>query len=193
MESHILTDKNNEKLGAFPYVIGGLSFIPLIGILFGIISIIWGIFTKKTGGKKLIIIGTIGISVTVLAYGGLFYFGFVQRGGVYDDLRTGLAKSSITQLAQAIEFHKVQHGNYPLTLEELKNSLPKDNLTFIIDPSIVGVNEELRNFYYELNESKTQYYLLGVGADRQPFTADDILPTITIEEGSKLGIKFYPN
>jgi hypothetical protein len=37
----------NEKLGAFPYVISGLSFIPLVGIPFGIVALIWGITTKK--------------------------------------------------------------------------------------------------------------------------------------------------
>ena len=42
-----------EKLGTFPFVIGGVSFIPGIGIIFGIIAIIWGLVTKKLGGKKI--------------------------------------------------------------------------------------------------------------------------------------------
>ena len=42
-----------KKLGAFPYVIGGgLSYIPLIGLFFGVVSIIWGLATDKKGGKK---------------------------------------------------------------------------------------------------------------------------------------------
>jgi len=188
-----MENEKNEKLGAFPYVVGGLSFIPLIGVLFGIISIIWGIITKKAGGRKLIIIGSLGISVTVIAYGSLFYFGAIQRGGVYDDLRAKLAKTTITQLAQAIEFHKTQNGNYPPSLEELKKSLPKESLTFINDPSHVGMNVEPRNFYYELDKSATHYYLLGVGVDGQPFTSDDILPEITISNDSKIGLKFHPN
>jgi len=32
-----------EKLGTLPYVLGGMSFIPLIGVLFGIVSIVWGL------------------------------------------------------------------------------------------------------------------------------------------------------
>ncbi len=78
-------NEKKEKLGVFPYVVGVISFIPGIGILFGFIAIIWGIVTKKLGGRKLVIIGSCGIGLSVILYGTLFYFGFVQRGGIYDD------------------------------------------------------------------------------------------------------------
>src|SRR5208283_1587576 len=81
-----MTEEEKHKLVGFPYVIGGLSFIPVIGVLFGIIAIIWGLVTKKLGGKKLALIGTAGIAFTVVLYSGLFYFGVMQRGGVYDEL-----------------------------------------------------------------------------------------------------------
>jgi hypothetical protein len=55
-------EQKQEKLGAFPYVIGGLSFIPMLGVLFGVIAIIWGLVTKKLGGKKLAIVGACGIA-----------------------------------------------------------------------------------------------------------------------------------
>lgn len=61
-----------------------------------IIAIIWGQVTKKLGGKKLAIIGMCGISFSIILYGLFFYFGFVQKGGVYDDLRNQLSKSTIT-------------------------------------------------------------------------------------------------
>ncbi len=93
----------NEKLGAFPFVIGGLSFIPLVGVLFGVAAIVWGLCTSRAGGRKLIILGGAGISFTVLLYGGLFYFGFVQRGGVYDELRTKLARTMPDSLVPAGE------------------------------------------------------------------------------------------
>lgn len=55
------TTDSSEKLGTFPYVIGGMSFIPLIGILFGFVAIVWGLVTKKQGGKRLAAIGAGGI------------------------------------------------------------------------------------------------------------------------------------
>jgi len=80
-----------EKLGTAAYVVGGMSFIPLIGVLFGFAAIAWGLATKKLGGKRLAAIGGAGIAFTLVLYGALFYFGFAQRGGIYDD-RSGSAK-----------------------------------------------------------------------------------------------------
>ncbi len=36
-----------EKPGPLPYVIAGISYIPLLGVLFGIVAIIWGLTTSK--------------------------------------------------------------------------------------------------------------------------------------------------
>lgn len=179
--------EDQRKLGAFPYVIGGLSFIPLIGVIFGLVAIIWGLATKKLGGKKLALIGTGGIAFTILLYSGLYYFGHVRRGGVYDDLRSRLAETTMTSLVQAIEFYKAQHGSYPKSLEVLKNSLPEDSFTFVFDPTDVQMGGQPRYFYYEVVDAE-HYYLLGVGQDGQPFTRDDILPKVEVGLSSKVGL-----
>jgi hypothetical protein len=87
MSSNPGSARENKTLGCFPFVIGGLSFIPLLGVLFGLIAIVWGLSAWRGGGKKLALVGAAGIGFTILVYGALFYFGFAQRGGVYDDLR----------------------------------------------------------------------------------------------------------
>ena len=183
-------NEEQEKLGTFPYVIGGMSFIPLIGVIFGFISIIWGVGTKKFGGKKLAIIGTCGIGFSVLLYGSLFYFGFVQRGGVYDDLRAQLSKSTITSLVQGIEFYKTQNGQYPDSLETLRKSLPETSLVFVFDPSHVQMGGEPRYYHYELKD-ESHYYLLGIGPDGEPYTGDDLLPNIEIEPNSGIGLLIH--
>jgi len=183
-------NEKQEKLGAFPYVIGGVSFIPGIGIIFGIIAIIWGLVTKKIGGKKLSIIGACGIGFNVILYGSLFYFGFVQRGGVYDDLRTQLSKSTITSLVQAIEFYKTQNGNYPESLEVLSNSLPENSMVFVFDPTHMQMSGEQRYYHYEL-EGDSHYYLLGIGLDGKPYTSDDVLPEIEVKENSGIGFLIH--
>ncbi len=180
-------EKEKEKLGEFPYVIGGLSYIPLLGVLFGIIAIIWGFVTKKLGGKTLAFIGAGGIAFTVLVYSGLFYFGFIQRGGVFEELRTELAKSTITSLVQTIEFYKTQDGTYPASLELLHRSLPERSMVFVFDPTDVGMSSESRYFYYQLVDDD-HYYLLGVGADGEPFTSDDIHPNVEVGPDSKIGL-----
>ncbi len=177
-----------KPLGAFAFVIGGMSFIPLVGVFFGLIAIVWGLVTKKTGGKKLALIGGGGISFTILLYSALFYFGFVQRGGIYDELRSRLSETTLTLLVQTIEFYKAQNGKYPESLEVLKNSLPEDSMVFIFDPAeAVKMGEQPRHYYYELIDSE-HYYLLGLGADGQPFTPDDLLPKVEVDAQSKVGL-----
>lgn len=179
--------ERQKQLGTFPFVIGGMSFIPLIGVLFGLSAIVWGLTTKKAGGKKLALIGGGGVVFTIALYSALFYFGFVQRGGVYDDLRTKLSETTITSLVQAIEFYRTQNGKYPESLEVLQKSLPKDSMVFVFDPTDVKMGRKPRYYYYKLIDSE-HYYLLGVGADGQPFTSDDVLPQIRFSPQSKVGL-----
>jgi hypothetical protein len=179
--------KRNEKLGSSAFLIAGLSFIPLLGIPFGIAALIWGITTKKVGGKKLALLGGAGVLVTFILYGSLFYFGFVKRGGVYDGLRTRSAQNNLNTLVEAVEFYRVQHGTYPASLDSLQESLPKNSMVFIDDPTDVRFGGEPRHFYYQ-TVGTNHYYLRGVGSDGVPFTPDDILPQVQLTPGSKLGL-----
>ena len=180
-------NEQEKKLGAFPFVIGGISYIPLLGVPFGLVAIIWGLITKKTGGKKLAIIGGGGILFTIVLYSALFYFGFVQRGGVYDDLRSKLSETMLTSLVQSIEFYKVQNGKYPETLEILQKSLPQNSMVTVFDPTDVQIGGQPRYYHYELIDNE-HYYLLGVGPDGHAFTADDVVPKINLDPESKLGL-----
>lgn len=181
----------DKKLGAAPYVIGGLSFIPLIGILFGIAAIVWGLVTKRKGGKTLALVGAGGIAFTFVIYGGLFYFGAIQRGGVYDDLRGKLAQHQLNQLVQSIEFYKVTHGSYPASLEQLQEALGKNSPVFVHDPTDIKLGTGPRYFHYE-RVGTDQYYLRSVGQDGQPFTPDDIVPEVNVDVAAKLGLLIDP-
>jgi hypothetical protein len=180
-----------ERLRALPYLIAGLSFIPLIGLLFGLVAIGWGMATRKAGRRNLVLLGSGGIAFTLVLYGGLFYFGLVQRGGVYDHLRAQLAQSQLNALVPAIEFYKLQRGGYPTSLRELQSTLPKNSFTGVFDPTSLGLGDERRYFFYE-RVGDDHYYLRGVGPDGRPFTADDIVPQVTIPSGSSIGLLLAP-
>src|SRR3954467_5939142 len=115
----------SPPLGALPFVLAGLSFLPLLGVPFGLVAIILGLLKIQQGGWKVVIIGCSGIAFTVVLYGALFYFGFVQRGGIYDDLRTQMARGNLDNVVQAVEVYKLQHGSYPDSLKTLHESLPE--------------------------------------------------------------------
>jgi len=175
------------RLGAFPYVLGGLSFIPALGVVFGVSALTWGLVTKKRGGRLVACIGLAGIGFTVVLYAALFYFGFMQRGGVYDDLRLKMAQSTINSVVPVIEMYKLQSGHYPESMVALKDSLPKDSTIMLFDPSTMHLGQAPGYFFYQ-RAGEDHYYLRGVGPDGLPFTADDIVPQVPVATGSKIGL-----
>jgi len=187
------SNPEEKKIGRGAYVIGGLSYIPLIGVIFGIIAIIWGLAKYKKGGRGVVIVGTGGILFTIIIYSGLFYFGFMKRGGVFDDLRQKSAKWEVTKLVETIEFYKLQHGHYPESLEVLAKSASKNNPAYVHDPTQINISDNTSNayFYYEVIDDGNAYYLLSVGTDKKPFTADDILPDVDTSKSLKIGLKFH--
>jgi hypothetical protein len=176
-----------QRLGTAPFVVGGISFVPGLGILFGLIAIVWGLTSRKENANKLALLGLGGLIFNIVIYSALFYFAFGKRGGVYDDLRAQLAESALISTVQGIEFYKNQNGYYPESLEALRASLPKNSMTQIFDPTDIGIGHQPRNFYYELVD-KDHYYLLGVGPDGKPFTHDDILPKLRASPGGNVGL-----
>jgi hypothetical protein len=188
MSSTLESAQNNSKLGCFPFVIGGLSFFPLFGVLFGVAAIIWGLSARQRGGVRLALVGAAGILFSVLLYGGLFYFGFVQRGGIYDDLRTKLAQNNLNALVQSVEFYKLGHGAYPDSLDTLKASLNKGSLEaiYVLDPRISPTGKQGQFFYYKRVDSD-HYYLRGVAPDGMPFSSGALVPQ-TPAPGGKIGL-----
>jgi hypothetical protein len=192
MSSNPESARQNKPLGYFPFVVGGLAFIPLLGVLFGVIAIIWGLSAWRRGGKKLALVGAAGIGVTIVLYGALFYFGFAQRGGVYDDLRTKLAQNNLNSLVQSVEFYKLGHGEYPDSLETLKASLQKGSLEslYVTDPRISSVGKGDQYFYYRKVDAD-HYYLRGVAPDGKPFSPGALVPQVTAP-GGNLGLLTDP-
>jgi hypothetical protein len=192
-----MSDTQVKKVGTGSYIIAGLGFIPLIGVLFALVTIILGIIKLKSGDKRLIILGCLGISLTVVLYSALFYFGLVQRGGVYDRLRDQLAKILLVELVKDIEYYKTTKGQYPESLAQLQDSLGKGTFTSIYDPTRImtwkNFDAKPAPFFYQLTDDKTHYYLLAVGADQKPFTSDDLVPDLPDQDRTKTGLLINPS
>ena len=92
---------------------------------------------------------------------------------------------SRSQVSWDIEFYKTQNGAYPTSLKALLASFPD---TYVFDPTQVKVgNKQQRFFYYHL-VGDAHYYLLGVGADGEAFTSDDIYPNVEVGPDSGVGL-----
>jgi hypothetical protein len=181
-----------EKLTATHYICGVLSFIPLLGILFGLIAIIMGFLAKTRAGKWLALVGACGIAFTFAIYGSLFYFGFAQRGGMADETRSNMTQTVLYTCVAYIELHKLQHGAYPASIQALREAMPAGTLINTMDMSIIRLSGPPKDFYYQRSDDGALYYLRGVGADDQAFTADEFLPAINESELAKTGLLLQP-
>ncbi len=145
------------------WVFGGLSFIPLLGVLFGIIAIIIGAVKKIKGP---IFIGIAGILFSVILYGGLFYFGFVAKTGIYADLRVKLTSQIINIDAGKIALYKSQHGKLPTKLSDLY-APSQTNLFYTTDPWATELSYTPK--------SNGTFELRSAGPDKIINTEDDIM------------------
>jgi hypothetical protein len=183
----LLLPDERKPLGCVPYAIGGASFIPLVGVVFGVIAIIWGIARRAW---PLIVLGACGILFTVVIYGALFYFGLFRRGGVFDELRSHLAVTMLNDCVKEIEFYKIQHGHYPGSLTDVDPKDFKTQSPKCMDPTIIDFSPKRdRHFFYKLDPSGSFYFLRSVGPDGLPFTADDIVPTMPEDERKNIGLR----
>ncbi len=177
-----------QSLGCAPYAIGGASFIPLLGVPLGLVAIVWGLVKLKQGGWKVVILGFLGISLTVAIYGTLFYQGFVKRGGIFDDLRGQMAERMLVSAVKEIEFYKVQNGRYPQDLKDVAPKGKPQGFVSIYDPSQIRLGDrESKLFHYALVNGGTNYHLLSKGVDGQPYTEDDVHPALDDTQKKSIG------
>jgi type II secretion system (T2SS) protein G len=144
------------------YVFGGLAFIPLIGVIFGIVAIVIG---AVKADKKPVLLGAGGIVFTVLLYGGLFYYGFVAKTGIYADMKIKLAAQVMANEAGQIALYKLRHGRLPRTLAELPTGP---------DTPFMRTDAWSNAFAYKPNDDGT-FELRSAGPDGTYDTADDIV------------------
>ncbi|MHB9141762.1 MAG: type II secretion system protein GspG [Paludibacter sp.] len=160
-------------------IFSALSFIPLIGVLFGIISIIIGL-TNYTRNKIIFILGASGIGFTILIYGTLFiFYNHMEKSGKIDETKIQTTEMFLNNLSNEIENYKCKNGSFPDSLEQVSK---QNSMIVIIDmyntsnTETTDINEKrkTRNYFYKVD--KDTFVLFSVGKDGKPFTKDDILP-----------------
>lgn len=163
-------------LAVASFILGLVSFVPLLGVLTGIVAIVLGAISsakikkEQLGGKRLaiagIILGILGIIFTIVLYESLFYWGFVAKNGPFSEPKRMVSQQVLTQNAGYLELYKKKHGNYPETIEELS----KDGYT------VFPTDHYLKPFYYKVSADGQTYELRSLGQDGEYGTSDDVLP-----------------
>jgi hypothetical protein len=161
------------------YLIGILCLIPVIGFFAGLVVLILGIVHYKD--KVFIIMGAIGMLITIGIYGSMIYF--VQTSGIVKDGFANIAQIQLNDLVKDIEFYKLQNGTYPDSLQQIQT---KDSFTSIDDPT-QAFNGNKKSITYQYRRKGNKYLLFSVGKDGKPNTSDDIYPNLSNADTSKLG------
>jgi hypothetical protein len=151
------------------YWYGILTIIPIFGLIIGILLFRKGVILRN---RLLLFIGGFGIFFTLAFFvGGLFFSKYSDLG---KRKRVELARISLNRVMQDIEYYKIQFGNYPDSLEELKIV---DNMVFIMDPlSQKGVFSRNLNYLQYKKIDSSHYTVYSAGYDRIPNTVDDVYP-----------------
>ena len=131
------------------YILGGASFIPLIGVLFGIAAIVVGATSRK---KVPAILGACGIVFTLVLYGSLIYFGLYASFGPWAALRRPLAvqildttKGKKSSIRPTIPGSPETWKSYSATIRATRSSrsipglMPSATRLALTGPSIFGV------------------------------------------------------
>jgi hypothetical protein len=162
-----------------PYLLGLLCLIPLIGAFVGLGLLLYGVFRYKD--KWLSVIGAGGILFTILIYGSLFYA--MKNSSLFQKGFADISQMQLNSLTKNIEFYKLQHGQYPDSLQQL---LEDDKLAPITDAIQLSQRRAGINYNYQRIDDK--YLLFSSGKDGIPNTQDDLIPQITVSDSSKIGL-----
>jgi hypothetical protein len=162
-----------------PYLLGLLCLIPLVGAFVGLGLLLYGLLKYKD--KWLSIIGAAGIVWTVIFYSTLFYAG--THMSVFKKGFADISQMQLNSLVKNIEFYRLQHGQYPDSLQQLRDD---DKLAPISDP-VQGLQTK-ESSYYNYKKVGDKYSLFSSGQDGITNTKDDLFPQITISDSSKIGL-----
>ena len=151
------------RVSKIPYVLAGVSFMPLIGIPFGVLAIIFGAIQKTKGP---IILGASGILLTILLYGSLFYFGFVAKYGPYYEMKKQVTVQMLSETRGQILIYKEKNKKLPSKLQDLG---PETQGNFYTTS-----DAWMQPIIYKPNSEGT-FELRSIGPDGIAYTSDDVI------------------
>jgi hypothetical protein len=157
------------------YFLGLLCLIPFIGFIAGVVIIYRAFFILKD--VLFALIGFTGIIITIC------FIYYLANSPENKKVFADISQTEINDLVKSIEFYKLQNGSYPDSLQQVidKNSLI----------SIYDISQDAKTGghlpMYQYKKLGNKYLLFSPGLDGKPNTKDDIYPTLTNPDTSKLG------
>jgi hypothetical protein len=174
--------------GAGPlYVLAGMAFIPLLGILLGAIGLTWGLVSSRPRALRAGIIAGAGAMLNLV---GLIVLSiFIARGDedLYASARETATRRDLLTLVREIEEYHEENDEYPPSLTALQTR-PAVFRTINIYDQTAGVLTP-RVYSYERSRDGSNYDLFSRGVDGEPGTPDDIRPALPDSLAARAGYR----
>jgi hypothetical protein len=173
MKNEVASKRRLKKF----YYLSLVCLFPGLGLLFGIVLLVYAVFIFKN--IKLIVV------ILLTMAGG---FGIVKLDSAYlrHDMLYGkdaenayslLARNELDAIARSLALYRVRHQRYPDSLKQVEKDNPQ---LFIKDP--LQARNHSRDpktypfIYFYYIPKDTAYELFSAGVDGIPHTQDDIYP-----------------
>jgi hypothetical protein len=160
---------------------GFLGLMPNFGVIAGVVLLYQGIIRLKS--RLLIIIGVADILFTIVFWAVVEHWVFNSPSIVR--MERQLSQTQLNTVFKNVEFYKIQHGDYPDSLQEIED-LRKD---LWLSDALPRKGSRLKPGHYYYEKTGDKYWLFSVGDDGVPFTADDMYPTMNPADSTKFGLR----
>lgn len=156
-------------------VLGASAFIPGLGFLLGTAAVTWGLISNRPRAKWGVILGGLGAFTNIV-------FAIVIGARTPDSpgmrrAQAEVARQNLSELVMDLERYRGRTGRYPSTLYELfQYQTMHFHFTNIYDQT--GSSFFVHAYQYRLAADGTSYDLFAAGPDGNPYTPDDIRPSL---------------
>ncbi len=146
-----------------------MSFIPIVGLIFGLVFFLRGISERNL---RYFLISISSFIFTIIVWIGFAMY--MDASGKSNQTNVFVTKNNLNILTKELAYYKLKNGKFPETLEELKSQ----NKFLIFHETNTSFNpfseSKIQYFYYQ-NQDST-YILRSLGLDGKIFTDDDLIP-----------------
>jgi hypothetical protein len=160
------------------YYLSLLCLFPGLGILIGIVLLVYAVFVFRNIKLILFIILTMAGGYGIMKLDSAHLRHEMLYGKDSENEYSLLARSELDDIVRNLELYRVKHQRYPDSLKQLEKDNPGP--VFIIDP--LQARNHARNpitykfIYFYYTPKDTTYELFSAGVDGIPHTQDDIYP-----------------
>lgn len=166
-----ITEK--KKQTPIPFIVlGGLSFIPMVGFVIGLLSVIISFFSFRKF-KVLFILGISGMVFTMAIIGWLYFVGMIPGTRKYAENWVPMDRYFLKQIQKDLVLYRNKHGDYPKQLQDLHSQDPYLTLK---DPLTTWIKNYKGDSLFYYKTTADSFQLFSVGLDGKPYTKDDIFP-----------------